>query len=186
PAATQHAATLEQRAGGYGIDFVAVDGNDVAATASAMTAVVDAVRAGGGPVIVEATTYRWHGHYEGDPERYRSTQEVQQWAARDPLVVSAAHLRSRGVGAHVIDAMRDDVALQLDAAVEAARRATTPPVSSLGDFVVRAREELPEPPTPPDDAPVFRTMDAIHDALEHELAADDRVFVAGIDVAAGG
>src|SRR5437899_2281877 len=42
PAATQHAATLEQRAGGYGIDFVAVDGNDVAATAATMTTVVDA------------------------------------------------------------------------------------------------------------------------------------------------
>src|SRR5438552_7058473 len=61
PAATQHAATLEQRAGGYGIDFVAVDGNDVAATAAAMTTVVDVVRAGGGPVLVEAATYRWHG-----------------------------------------------------------------------------------------------------------------------------
>jgi 2-oxoisovalerate dehydrogenase E1 component len=186
PAATQHAATLQQRAGGYGIEFVGVDGNDVAATADAMTSVVDAVRAGGGPVMVEATTYRWHGHYEGDPERYRSTEEVDEWAARDPLVVSAAHLQSRGVTDDVLDAMRDDVARQLDAAVEAARRAAAPQVSSLADFVVRAREELPEPSPPLDDAPVFRTMDAVHDALEHELAADDRVFVAGIDVAAGG
>jgi 2-oxoisovalerate dehydrogenase E1 component len=186
PAATQHAATLEQRAGGYGIDFAAVDGNDVAATASAMTSVVDSVRSGGGPVMVEATTYRWHGHYEGDPERYRSADEVEEWATRDPLVVSADRLRSRGVDDDLLDAMRDEVAAQLDAAVEAARRAAPPPVSSLADFVVRPRAEPPEPPPPRDDAPVFRTMDAIHDALEHELAADDRTFVAGIDVAAGG
>src|SRR6516162_7005434 len=60
PAATQHAAPLERRAAGYGVDYVAVDGNDVVATASAMTDVVERVRAGGGPVMVEATTYRWH------------------------------------------------------------------------------------------------------------------------------
>ena len=51
---------------------------------------------------------------------------------------------------------------------------------------MRARPELAEPPAPPADAPVFRTMDAIRAALETELAADERVFVAGIDVAAGG
>ena len=72
PAHTQHAATLAQRAIGYGLEHVAVDGNDVVATATTMTSVVAAARAGGGPVIVEAATYRWHGHYEGDPQRYRS------------------------------------------------------------------------------------------------------------------
>src|SRR5262245_45420485 len=84
PTATQHASTLEQRAAGYGVDYVGVDGNDVEATAAAMQVVVDAVRAGAGPAVVEATTYRWHGHYEGDPERYRSPEEVQEWEARDP------------------------------------------------------------------------------------------------------
>jgi 2-oxoisovalerate dehydrogenase E1 component len=186
PAATQHAATLEQRAGGYGIDFVAVDGNDVVATATAMTDVVDDVRAGRGPVMVEATTYRWHGHYEGDPERYRSEDEVREWAERDPLVVNARQLADAGVADAVVDAMRHAVAHELDAAVEAARLASSPPVSSLHDFVARPRADLAEPAAPGVDAPVFRTMDAVHNALEHELAVDDRVFVAGIDVAAGG
>src|SRR4051794_28910908 len=68
PAATQHAAPLEQRALGYGIGYVSVDGNDVVATSTVMADTVDAVRAGGAPVLIEATTYRWHGHYEGDPE----------------------------------------------------------------------------------------------------------------------
>src|SRR5436305_9748434 len=67
PAATQHAAPLQKRAAGYGIDHVAVDGNDVVATAAVMAERIAAVRAGHGPVLVEATTYRWHGHYEGDP-----------------------------------------------------------------------------------------------------------------------
>ena len=52
--------------------------------------------------------------------------------------------------------------------------------------MTRPRPELPEPPPPTEDAPIFRTLDAIHSALEVELAGDDRVFVAGIDVAEGG
>lgn len=49
-----------------------MDGNDVVAVAHTMTEVVRRLREGGGPVLVETETYRWHGHYEGDPERYRS------------------------------------------------------------------------------------------------------------------
>ena len=80
PASDQHMASLEQRSAGYGVDYVAVDGNDVVATAAAMTSVIGTARAGRGPVVVEATTYRWHGHYEGDPQRYRSPDEVLEWA----------------------------------------------------------------------------------------------------------
>ncbi len=186
PEATQHAATLAQRAAGYGIAHVAVDGNDVTATAAVMEDAVVQARAGGGPVVVEAATYRWHGHYEGDPERYRTPEEVQEWTARDPLPAHEARLRAAGVGDDDLEALETTVADELDGAVEAARRLSGPAVSTLGDFVVRARPERAEPPPPPDDAPVFRTMDAVRTALEAELAADDRVFVAGIDVGAGG
>jgi 2-oxoisovalerate dehydrogenase E1 component len=186
PSSAQHAATLAQRAAGYGIAHVAVDGNDVAATASVMQDVLDGVRAGGGPVLVEATTYRWHGHYEGDPERYRTTDEKEEWEAHDPLVVSARHLRDGGVDDRVLEDLQEEVAHELDAAVVAARRLAQPAVESLHDFVVRPRFERPEPAAPPGDAPVFRVMDAVRGALAAELASDDRVFVAGIDVAAGG
>ena len=95
PTATQHAASLEQRAAGYGIRYVAVDGNDVVATASVMDELVGAARAGGGPAVVEATTYRWHGHYEGDPQRYRTPEELAAWEAHDPLLVHEVRLRAR-------------------------------------------------------------------------------------------
>jgi 2-oxoisovalerate dehydrogenase E1 component len=186
PSSTQHAASLEQRAAGYGIHYVAVDGNAVTATATAMEDVVLAVRAGRGPAVVEAATYRWHGHYEGDPERYRSPEEVQEWEARDPLPAHEGELRTLGVGDDEIKALESSVAEELDAAVDAARGLTSPTAASLTDFVIRARPAPVEPPPPPDDAPVFRTMDAIHNALEAELVADERVFVAGIDVGEGG
>jgi 2-oxoisovalerate dehydrogenase E1 component len=186
PAEAQHPAPLEQRAAGYGIDYVSVDGNDVVATASTMQDMVWNVRAGRGPVIVEAETYRWHGHYEGDPERYRSSEEVESWQARDPLVVHARRLRKAGVDRDTVDALEAAVARELDEAVEAARALPNPSVATLQDYVVRPRPSRAEPPPPADDGPVFRTMDAIRTALEAELASDERVFIAGIDVGAGG
>jgi len=186
PADTQHAATLEQRAAGYGVDYAAVDGNDAVLTASVMTNVVAAVRDGGGPVIVEATTYRWHGHYEGDPERYRSADEVRDWQEQDPLLVHAARLRAAGIDDDVIGRLEREIDGELDAAVAAARALPSPEVGTLHDFVIRTRPDRAEPVPPGDDAPVFRVMDAVRTALEAELEADDRVFVAGIDVGAGG
>jgi 2-oxoisovalerate dehydrogenase E1 component len=184
PAAAQHAAPLERRAAGYGIGYVAVDGNDVIATSKVMADVVGSVRAGAGPVLVEATTYRWHGHYEGDPERYRTPEEVQDWASRDPLVRHSQRLRDSGVGDDEIDELTSSVDRLLDEAVVAARAMAEPDSTTVYEFVTRPRVAIPEPPAP--DGPVFRTMDAIHNALEVELETDACVFVAGIDVGEGG
>ena len=186
PASSQHAASLERRAAGYGIPFVAVDGNDVAATAAAMEDVVRDARAGRGPAVVEAATYRWRGHYEGDPQRYRSPEEVNAWEERDPLVGHEGRLREVGVEDDQIKALVSYVAQELDDAVESARQFASPAVATLTDFLIHARPARVEPPPPGNDAPEFRTMDAIHNALEVELTNDDRVFVAGIDVGAGG
>jgi 2-oxoisovalerate dehydrogenase E1 component len=186
PASTQHAAPLEQRAAGYGIDYFAVEGNDVEATSALMSEVVASVRDGHGPILVEAATYRWHGHYEGDPQRYRSADELREWQERDPVLVHAARLRTAGIADDVIESLAASVDQELDDAVTKARELARPAPVGLHDFVVRPRPQRPEPPDLAEDAPIFRTMDAIHDALEAELEGDERVFVAGIDVAAGG
>ena len=186
PTSSQHAATLEQRAGGYGIGYVGVDGNDVVATAAAMAEVVARVRAGDGPVLVEAVTYRWHGHYEGDPERYRSGEEVRAWSERDPIVLHERRLQEAAVGDDDIKAVEASVAAELDEAVESARRLPPPEAATLSDFVLRPRPPIVEPAPPHADGPVFRTMDAVRSALEAELESDGRVFVAGIDVGEGG
>ncbi|HUC05599.1 MAG TPA: dehydrogenase E1 component subunit alpha/beta [Acidimicrobiales bacterium] len=189
PAASQHAASLEQRAAGYAMPFVSVDGNDVVATVAAMGAVVARTRAGGGPTVVEAATYRWHGHYEGDPQRYRSVDEVSEWQARDPLVVHARRLSAGGVRDVDLEKVGSEVDERLDRALEEARALPGPARSTLFDFVGRDRPRRDEPPRPEPTAgagPTFRTIDAIHNALESALAADEDVFVAGIDVGEGG
>lgn len=185
-AATQHATTLDRRAAGYGLPHVAVDGNDVMACASTMTAAAEQVRAGGLPVVVSASTYRWHGHYEGDPERYRSDEERDSWKRHDPLVVHEGLLRAAGATDPDLATLHAEVDAELDDAVEAARSQPPPSTSTLHDFVLRPRPEVPEPATVLPGGDTFRMMDAIHDALEAELAADPRVFVAGIDVGEGG
>jgi len=177
---------LEQRAAGYGIPYVAVDGNDVAGVATVMEDVVGAAREGRGPSVVEAATYRWHGHYEGDPERYRSPQELEEWRARDPLLRNEALLREAGVRDDQIKALDAFTSASLDGAVATARQLAKPVAATLTDFVVRPRPVRTEPNPPGKDAPVFRTMDAIRSALEIELTEDDRVFLAGVDVGAGG
>jgi len=72
-------------AGPYGIPGVQVDGNDVFAVRAAAAEAVERARDGAGPTLLECTTYRVHGHYEGDPQRYRDKAEVEQWRANDPL-----------------------------------------------------------------------------------------------------
>jgi 2-oxoisovalerate dehydrogenase E1 component len=186
PVAAQHAGTLEQRAAGYGVDYGAVDGNDVTATATVAAQVVARVRDGRGPVIVEAATYRWHGHYEGDPQRYREQAEVEAWKDRDPIVVHAGQLVAAGCTSEEIAALEAEVEHELDEALAAARPLAQPDPATLHSFVTRPRPAHPEPQPPAEDAPTFRMLDAIHAALEAELASDDRVFVAGIDVGEGG
>ena len=89
--AAQHAASLERRAAGYGVDYVAVDGNDVVATASTMQDVVDAIRAGRGPTIVEAThlpvARPLRGRSRsgiGAPKSWRSGPHATRWSSTAP------------------------------------------------------------------------------------------------------
>jgi 2-oxoisovalerate dehydrogenase E1 component len=187
PIADQHPVPMAARAAGYGLEYVSVDGNDVEAVAAVMADVVGRIRAGGGPVFVEAATYRWHGHYEGDPEKYRSKDELTQWQQRDPLVITRARLLGRGVGQETIDRIEAQVRARIDAAVDAARQAPPPDMSVLRSSVYAPRPAVPEPDWTPDpDGEIFRTMDAVRLALEGELEANPEAFVAGVDAGKGG
>ncbi|HEY1635352.1 MAG TPA: thiamine pyrophosphate-dependent dehydrogenase E1 component subunit alpha, partial [Acidimicrobiales bacterium] len=166
PASAQHAVPLEHRATGYGVSYVSVDGNDILAVSALMQALLDDIRSGQGPAIVEAATYRWRGHYEGDPQHYRTLEELQEWRERDPLLVHANRLHAAGVDNDAITELSDSVNQRLDEAVTKARQSADAATSTLHDFVVRPRPVLPEPIRPPADAPAFRTLDAIRSAIE--------------------
>ncbi|MBL7495255.1 dehydrogenase E1 component subunit alpha/beta [Frankia sp. CNm7] len=179
PEADQHRASLADRARGYGLGYAHVDGNDVLEVTRTVSRLVRDLRAGAGPVLLEAETYRWHGHYEGDPERYRDAAEVDTAKAGDPLLVLARRLEPAQVA--TIDR---DIDEQIEKAVATASAAPEPEPETLYHYVTSPREHVAEPPEPTGE--IFRTMDAVHEALDGELGRDPDVFVAGIDVGAGG
>jgi len=76
---------ISDRAKGYGIEGVTVDGNDVLAVFEAAGRFIEKARNGGGPSLLEAITCRIRGHYEGDPENYRTRQEVDAWRKKCPI-----------------------------------------------------------------------------------------------------
>ncbi len=85
------------RAAGYSIPGVTVDGNDVLAVRRAAAEAVARARRGEGPTLLEALTYRWRGHFEGDPQRYRTKAEVEEAKLRDPISRLASVLRKRRI-----------------------------------------------------------------------------------------
>ncbi|WP_435870678.1 thiamine pyrophosphate-dependent enzyme [Micrococcus luteus] len=90
--------SLAHRAIGYGMPGVRVDGNDVLACFAVVEEAAARARAGGGPTLVEAVTYRMGPHTTSDdPTRYRDDDEVQRWRARDPIERFRAYLQNAGV-----------------------------------------------------------------------------------------
>lgn len=96
PLSRQTAApSLAHKAVGYGMPGERVDGNDVAAVLAVLGAAVRRARAGGGPMLVEAHTYRMQAHTNADDDtRYRERAQVQAWVARDPITRLREHLRA--------------------------------------------------------------------------------------------
>lgn len=92
------APSLAHKAIGYGMPGIRVDGNDPLACCAVMDQAVDRARSGGGPSLIEAVTYRLGPHTTSDdPTRYRSTAEVDHWAALDPIPRYRAYLESIGM-----------------------------------------------------------------------------------------
>ena len=78
-------ARVAEYANPHQVPAETVDGNDVLAVRAAAHRFVETARSGGGPALLECRTYRWHGHFEGDAQLYRGSEEVDQWRGRDPL-----------------------------------------------------------------------------------------------------
>ena len=119
--------SLAERAQAYRIRAVTVDGNDVEAVREATSQAIARARAGEGPSFIECMTYRYVGHMLGDPETYRSKEEVQAWRERDPILLLETRLLQQEVASRA----------QLDAIQEAAREEIAQ--------AANAAQESPEP-----------------------------------------
>lgn len=125
--------TVAERAPAWGAHGDRVDGNDVEAVAAAFGAAVDRGRSGGGPSIIEATCYRFRGHFEGDADVYRSEAEKQARRAADPLVLTRDRLIATGAAsATELDAVEESIRLEVADLLAAVRRDPAPdPATAL-------------------------------------------------------
>ena len=76
---------LSARGAAYGVPGVQIDGNDIFAVLEATSEAFKRAREGGGPTLIESKTYRWRGHFEGDPDTYRSEEEKEFWKEKCPI-----------------------------------------------------------------------------------------------------
>jgi TPP-dependent pyruvate/acetoin dehydrogenase alpha subunit len=118
---------VADRARAYGVEAVVVDGNDVKAVHRATLDAVAQCRAARGPVLIEAETYRWHGHYEGDGQPYKPDDESASWRERDPLAHAGRLLVERGDAREdQLEQVRAEARARIEQAVERARGAAGP------------------------------------------------------------
>jgi len=125
--------TLAQKALAYGFDGVRVDGNDLLAVYAVTKAAADKARSGGGPTMIEAVTYRMGPHSSSDdPTRYRSKDEVDTWAKRDPIERMRKYLELKGLWSKDSeDKLRVELEDLLQTTIKEVERSPPPPIETL-------------------------------------------------------
>ncbi len=141
PLDKQFAVNPVQRATTYGFVGVSVDGNDAEAMFEATRVARERALAGDGPTLIEAVTMRMHGHAAHDDMKYVPKEQVEEWRARDPIDRQTERLRLLGVD---VEALRAEVAAEIDAAAEEALAGPMPdPASAVeGVFCTGPAEPL--------------------------------------------
>lgn len=114
------------RAPAYGLESIVVDGNDPDAVYLVASQAFGRARAGGGPSLIEAVTYRSGGHSRADPGKYRPKEEVEAWAAREPIPIYHRRLLSLGTPEETLTRIELEVAAAIDAATEFAKAGAEP------------------------------------------------------------
>lgn len=120
------------RAAGYGMPGLTIDGNDVEAVFEATAAAVARARQGEGPTLIDSVTYRWEGHYVGDPVVLRPEGELAEWMARCPLQRCESKLAQQGwLDGAAKMRLESEADEAIAAAVEFGKASPFPPVADL-------------------------------------------------------
>lgn len=130
---------VADRAPGYGMTVATVDGNDVVEVHGAARDALARARAGEGPAMLEVLTYRMHGHGAHDGQRYVPREELERWAARDPLALWQRRARDEAGWTDADqETLERAVAAEVTIALEAALAAPCPSVAALAASVLAA------------------------------------------------
>jgi 2-oxoisovalerate dehydrogenase E1 component len=183
------AARLSDRAAGYGMPGVTVDGTDPKAVYDAVATAAERARAGDGPTFVEATAYRLQGHYFGDAMAYADQDELAAKRADPPFTRYRARLIAEGIATEAeLDAIDSEVIAELDAAFTAAAASDQPDIDELTRDVFSCNgSQLAEPGQvhavlPRGETEEMGLVQAINRTLDRAMAADDSIVLLGEDI----
>ena len=127
--AVEHPAA--DRASAYGLESIIVDGNDADEVFRVASKATQKARAGAGPTLIEAKTYRHSGHSRADPATYRPKGELEKWLKKDPIKLYRGRLEEFGTSDDVISNIEKEVMSEVDEATEIAKQSPVPSESSL-------------------------------------------------------
>lgn len=123
---------IRQKALGYNMPNSRVDGMDVIAVRKAAEEVLEQIRNGAGPYLMEIVTYRYRGHSMGDPERYRKQEEVKRWQENDPIGIYRKYLLENNLATEAkLDELDQKAELEVTEAVRFAEESPEPPAEAL-------------------------------------------------------
>ncbi|MEA2660880.1 MAG: 2-oxoisovalerate dehydrogenase component alpha subunit [Chloroflexota bacterium] len=135
---------VADRAAGYGIPGLIADGTDVLDVYAKTKEAADRARRGEGPSIVEVKCYRYQPHSSDDDDsRYRSKDLLKEWQAKDPVDKGRDYLLAQGVAQADLDAMRAEIAAEIERSIDEAEAAPDPRAEDLLEHVY-AKDGIPD------------------------------------------
>ena len=180
---------IHRRIAAYHIESISLDGNNPEAVFSSIADIVRQMRIDGRPRAVEMITYRWHGHMEGEPELYRTSEEKLAHIQNDPIKRLRTALIQKGMASeNQLNSMVQEITRLMDDAVEFAQKSPDPGPADLLSRVFAPEEASLYEGTIPIESmgPNRAYAQAVHDAIAEEMTRDETIFLWGEDVSLGG
>lgn len=175
---------LVDRAIGYGMEGIQIDGNNILDVYNSMSSLFESVRQKPRPVLVECLTFRMRGHEEASGIKYIPAELLQRWAQKDPLTNYEAYLTTEGViDERYVEAQRDQFRKDIDeglAATFGEREPDADPLVELGDVHAPFSSAIIKPAG--NDFPQVRFVDAISDGLRQCMERFPQLVLMGQDI----
>lgn len=171
--------SISNRAAGYGMPGETIDGNDLVQVYETVAEAAARARAGEGPTLIEAITYRWGDHsMRAKLPSYRDAEEEEAWIARDPIAHTVGEL---GLEDKEIEALSVETAAEIEDAIAYAKASAEPAAEVLLPAVLAPHRQVDPPPVP--GTRMLSYPDAVAEALAQEMQRDPSVFIIGQDIA---
>lgn len=177
--------SIVDKAAGYGIEGVTIDGNDFVAVHAAMTKLTESLRKKPRPVLVECMTFRMRGHEEASGVKYVPKKLLEEWAKKDPILRYERHLMKRKLlSLKEMKAIRAELQVEIEVSVE--RAFAEPDVEpSIETELTDVYAPTPVLPSHSDEAPCvsMRFIDAVADGLREGMRRHSDLILMGQDIA---